>query len=231
MNKLFQAALLAASLASPALAESIPRPMRVDARSTTAAYQEGQVYKIITRLKRMTLITLPPGELFVDFKAGDTKSFMFSKTDMNNAVMIKPVIAGAVTNGVIVTTRGFYMIEVHESATLRPQYSVNFRAPGGGGGGGTSKTTVPAGIPKTYSILAGTKGAEIAPVRIWDDGERTYFQFGPDAPIPSIYRADASGKEYIVNGRTDGTVSTVGRRSDRWVIRYGDQYICVQAGV
>lgn len=228
MNKLLCAALLA-TLASPALSEAIPKPMRVDARSTTAVYQEGQVYKINTQLKRMTLIKLAPGEHFLDFKAGDTESFMFAKTDTNNAVMVKPVIAGAVTNGVIVTNQRFYLVELHESANRRPHYSVNFSVPAGSGAG-PSKTTVPAGPPKSYKILAASKGAEIAPIRVWDDGQRTYFEFGSDGPTPSIYRADARGREYIVNGRTDGTRSTVGRRSDRWVIRYGDQYICIESG-
>lgn len=228
MKKFLCAALLA-SLASPALSEATPRPMRVDARSATATYQEGQVYNINTRLKRVTLITLAPGERFLDFKAGDTESFMFAGTDGGNAILVKPVIAGAVTNGVIVTNRRFYLVELHESATRRPHYAVNFSAPSGSGGG-VAKTSVSAGQPKTYSITAQSKGAEIAPIRVWDDGQRTYFQFGTDAPTPSIYRADARGREYIVNGRTDGTRSTVGRRSDRWVIRYGDQYICIQSG-
>lgn len=89
---------------------------------------------------------------------------------------------------------------------------------------------VPAGLPKTYTMSAKSRGSEIAPVQVWDDGQRTYFRFDPDAPTPSIYRADARGREYIVNARTDGTVSVVGRRSDRWVIRYGDQYICIESG-
>jgi hypothetical protein len=57
MNKLLCAALLAA-LATPALAETTPRSMRVDARSATAIYQEGQVYKINTQLRRVTLINI-----------------------------------------------------------------------------------------------------------------------------------------------------------------------------
>ncbi|MEP3329243.1 TrbG/VirB9 family P-type conjugative transfer protein [Sedimentitalea sp.] len=227
--KTFACAALLASLAAPALSEATPKAMRVDARSATAVYQKGQVYKINTRLKRVTLITLAAGERFLDFKAGDTESFVFADTDSGNAILVKPVIAGAVTNGVIVTNRRFYLVELHESANRRPHYAVNFSAPSGGGGS-ASKTRVPAGLPKTYAITAKSKGAEIAPIRVWDDGQRTYFQFGTDAPTPSIYRADAQGREYIVNGRTDGTRSTVGRRSDRWVIRYGDQYICIQSG-
>ncbi len=227
MNKLLCAALLAA-LATPALAETTPRSMRLDARSATAIYQEGQVYKINTQLRRVTLITLAQGERFVDFKAGDTESFQFADTDGGNAILVKPVIAGAVTNGVIVTNQRFYLVELHESASVRPHYSVSFRSPAGSTA--TAPSSVPAGPPRTYVISDATTDAQIKPVTVHDDGRRTFFTFGPDAPIPSIYRADAKGREYLVNTRTDGTKVTVGSRSDRWVIRYGEEYICIQSG-
>ncbi len=227
MNKLLCAALLAA-IATPALAETTPKSMRVDARSATAMYQEGQVYKINTQLRRVTLITLAQGERFVDFKAGDTESFQFADTDGGKAILVKPVIAGAVTNGVIVTNQRFYLVEMHESASVRPHYSVSFQSPAGSPA--AAQSSVPAGPPRSYVISAATKDSQIKPVTVSDDGRRTFFTFSPDAPIPSIYRADAQGREYIVNGRTIGTRVTVGSRSDRWVIRYGDEYICVQSG-
>ena len=224
MNKLHIAALLTA-LAAPALAEVTPTSLRVDARSAAAVFQEGQVYRINTRLRRVTLITLAPGERFLDFKAGDTESFQFADTDQGNAILVKPVIGGAVTNGVIVTNRRFYLVELHESATTRPHYAIGFQAPASERQ--SRQVSVPSGPPKTYVMTAQTRDAQIAPTRVWDDGQKTYFEFGPDAPIPSIYRADASGREYIVNPRPNGTRVVVGTRSDRWVIRFGDEYICI----
>jgi type IV secretion system protein VirB9 len=142
--------------------------------------------------------------------------------------VLKVICATRPTNGVIVTNQRFYLVELHESATARPHYSVSFQSPAGSTA--AEQSSVPAGQPQTYVISAATKDAQIQPVNVYDDGRRTFFTFSPDAPIPSIYRADAQGREYIVNGRTDGTRVTVGSRSDRWVIRYGDEYICVQSG-
>ena len=224
MKHLRIAAMIAA-LASPALAEVTPRSMSVDARSATAVFQEGEVYRINTQLRRVTLITLAQGERFLDFKAGDTESFQFADTEDGNAILVKPVIAGAVTNGVIVTNRRFYLVELHESSTRNPHYSVSFQAPASERR--ATQAAVPAGPPKTYMISVKTRDAQIAPIRVWDDGRRTFFEFGPDAPIPSVFRADASGREYIVNARTDGTKVSVASRSDRWVIRYGDEFICI----
>ena len=225
MKRLYLATALAL-YAAPALCEVVPRALSVDARSATAIYQEGEVYRINTQLRRVTLITLAPGERFLDFKAGDTESFQFADTDQGSAILVKPVIAGAVTNGVIVTNRRFYLVELHESATRRPHYSVSFRDPAGSRRS-SAPSDVPPGAPKTYMVSVKTRDAQISPIRVRDDGRKTYFEFGPDAPIPSIYRADASGREFIVNTRTDGTTITVSSRSDRWVIRYGDEFICV----
>jgi len=91
MRKLLYMALLAVT-ASPVLAETTPTSMRVDARSAVAIFQEGQVYKINTQLRRVTLITLAQGERFVDFKAGDTESFQFADTDGGNAILVKPCL-------------------------------------------------------------------------------------------------------------------------------------------
>ena len=80
----------------------------------------------------------------------------------------------------------------------------------------------------TYRILNRRAAAEFAPAGISDDGKKTLFQIPPGAPIPSIFRADAQGREYSVNSTVDGTIITVGTRSERWVLRYGDEHVCVE---
>ena len=47
--------------------------------------------------------------------------------------------------------------------------------------------------------------------------------------MPTIFRADAKGQEYSVNSAVRGTTITVSTRSERWVLRYGDEYVCVTA--
>jgi len=47
--------------------------------------------------------------------------------------------------------------------------------------------------------------------------------------MPVIFRADAKGQEYSVNSAVRGTRITVSTRSERWVLRYGDEYVCVTA--
>jgi len=63
---------------------------------------------------------------------------------------------------------------------------------------------------------------------IWDDGTFTYFRFAANAPLPAIFRWSA-GNERSVNAlaRPDGVIRVSGV-SDRWVLRLGEDEICVQ---
>ena len=47
--------------------------------------------------------------------------------------------------------------------------------------------------------------------------------------MPTIFRTDAKGQEYSVNSSVRGTTITVSSRSERWVLRYGEDYVCVTA--
>ncbi len=70
--------------------------------------------------------------------------------------------------------------------------------------------------------------SEITPREIWDDGTFTYFRFAANAPLPAIFRW-SNGNERSVNAlaRPDGVIRVSGV-SDRWVLRLGEDEICVQ---
>ncbi len=46
--------------------------------------------------------------------------------------------------------------------------------------------------------------------------------------MPAVFRADESGRETSINARVDGTRITVTSRSARYVLRYGDAYLCIE---
>ena len=81
----------------------------------------------------------------------------------------------------------------------------------------------------SYAILARNGSAKFRPIGVSDDGRKTRFQIPAGAPIPAVFRADDKGREYSVNSTVNGTIITVGSLSERWVLRYGDEYICVEA--
>jgi type IV secretion system protein VirB9 len=74
--------------------------------------------------------------------------------------------------------------------------------------------------------IAGTD--EIAPIRIFDDGEFTYFQFrNKNAEVPAFYTVDRQGNESIINYRTRGDYIVVERVADKYTLRHGTDIVCV----
>ena len=68
------AGLLASLAALPAFAETAPKSGSHDARVTYATYQEGQVYRINTRLRNVTLVELGTGEQIQSIAIGDLEA-------------------------------------------------------------------------------------------------------------------------------------------------------------
>ncbi|WBU62212.1 TrbG/VirB9 family P-type conjugative transfer protein [Paracoccus albus] len=211
-----------------AIAETRPQAGNRDSRVTYATYQEGQVYTIHTRVRNVSLIELGNGETIRSIAIGDSEAFQVEKLEGSNVFTIKPVLAGVSANLTVETNRRFYFLNVVESGAATPNWSVKFTVPGGGRSGTRTAASVPPEAPMSYRVISRTSGADFTPVGISDDGRRTMFQVPPGAPIPSIFRADGQGQEYSVNTSVNGTIITVGARSERWVLRYGDQSVCVE---
>lgn len=226
---------LLASLSPPtaALAEARPRAGGNDSRLTYATFQEGQVYTINTRVRNVTLVELGDGETIRSIAIGDSEAFQVEKLEGSNVFTVKPVLDGVSTNLTVETNRRFYFIHVVEASRATPTWSVKFTVPGSGGSRSrgaamAAAIPVPAEVPMRYRVINRSGDASFAPTGISDDGRRTFFQLPPGAPIPSVFRADARGREYSVNTTVKGTIITVGARSERWVLRYGDASVCVE---
>lgn len=228
LQKMLMASVFSLISTSAVYAEAVPRGGSLDHRITYINFQDGQVYRVNTRLLNVTVIELGDGERIQNISGGDTASFQPGNLGRSNAFTIKPLIAGGRTNFVVETNRHFYFLEVRESSKTAPFYSVKFTVPGSSRRN-VAKQEIPAGRPMTYAVSQATRGASFKPRRVWDDGKKTIFEFPPSAPIPAIFRANAKGQEFTVNTSARGTRVTVSTRSARWVLRVGNHYVCVSA--
>lgn len=234
MIRLFQKTLSVAVFAAatgltalPVLAETIPVPGNKDRRVTYATFVEGQVYAITTRLRTVTLIELGDGERIQSVAIGDLESFKVDRLEGENLFILKPVVEGAATNVTVETNQRIYFLYVTESGHRVPNFSVKFTVPGRPRVA-TGGSDIPAAPPLTYTILKRRNLPEFTPVAISDDGRKTTFDISAGAPLPTIFRADDKGREYSVNAQVAGTRITVSTRSARWVLRYGDDFVCVE---
>ena len=91
--------------APAAFAETTPRPGPHDNRVRIATWTEGQVYRVVTTLTRVTTVEFGEGETIRSIIAGDTVGFQFDGVPGGRAFAIKPAASGVATNITVYTNR------------------------------------------------------------------------------------------------------------------------------
>ena len=210
--------------ATAAQAEYSPRPGHYDSRVRTATYRDGEVYRINVSMTHVTSIEFGQGETIRSIIAGDTEGFMLDGVPGGRAFAIKPGAQGISTNITVYTNRRSYYFSVTETSNpthyvVRFDYPQDRRA--------EPRDAVARSAPNTNYGVSGQ--SEITPTAIWDDGTFTYFRFARNAPVSSIFKW-SNGNERSVNSMaTEDDVIRVSGVNNRWVLRLGDQEICVEA--
>lgn len=206
-----------------AFAEAIPRGGPNDSRVRLATYLEGQVYRLSVSLTHVTTVEFGEGESIRSIIAGDTEGFEIDGVPGGQAFAIKPVARGVHTNITVYTNRRSYYFNVQE--TRSPTfYVVQFRYPEDD----ARPTRAIAAQAPNYNYGARAQ-AEFTPTRVWDDGTFTYFAFPRNAPVPAIFRY-TNGRERTVNTQaTEEGVIRVSGVNRQWVLRIGDEVVCIEA--
>jgi len=208
--------------ASTAMAEVTPRGGPQDNRVRIATWSEGQVYRVVTSLTRVTSVEFGEGETIQSIIAGDTVGFQFDGVPGGRAFAIKPMASGVATNITVYTNRRSYYFHVVE-ARETPHYVVQFRYP-------ESRVqptrAVAAGAPNANYAVSSQQ--EFTPVSIWDDGTFTYFRFARNAPVPAIFRYSNGGERTVNSAAIEDGVIRVSGTGRQWVLRLGDDEVCVQ---
>jgi P-type conjugative transfer protein TrbG len=206
-------------------------------------YDDTAVYPVIATPGRITDIALEPGEVLVGtgpIAAGDTARWVIGDTTSGAGVsrrvhvLIKPTTAGLATNLIINSERRTYHLELRSSAkTWHTQVLWRYRsaepAPTPLGSSAPVASARPpldlTRVNRAYRI-EGDRPAW-RPVAVFDDGQRTYVEFGPGvalSDLPPLYRLaiDRKTAELINYHVEDGRLVTE-RLFDRAELRLGSK--------
>jgi type IV secretion system protein VirB9 len=241
MNRFLSAILMLCTIAAytaPAQATREPRPIKVDHRVRTILYQEDQVYKYTGHYRYQTSIEFAPDEEIATISMGDSTGWLLNP--LENRLFLKPIDRDATTNMTIITNKRVYLFELHARETDdinddNLMFIMRFVYPDDQQNVGVTGFLDSVPVPDLETeadqynfeyTIAGTD--EIAPIRIFDDGEFTYFEFrDKNAEIPAFYWVDSRGDEAIVNFRTRGDYIVVERVASRFTLRHGRDIVCV----
>lgn len=221
--------------ASPAFAMRDSKPIATDDRIRTVVYSENEIYKFVGHYDYQSVIEFESDEEIVTVSMGN--SITWQVVPSGSRLFIKPVERDAITNMTVITSKRTYHFEMHaEEAKGIDDSELVFVLRfvyGRGAGIGVSNfiDSVPDPLmePEKYNfdyVLTGSD--DIAPIRIFDDGEFTYFEFrDKNAEIPGFFLVHGDGSESLINFRTRGDYIVVERVAAQFTLRHGQDVVCI----
>lgn len=230
--------LMGTMLAMPAMASREPRPIKIDHRVRTLLYQPDEVYRYTGHYRYQSSIEFAEDETIKTISMGDSTAWMMNPS--GNRLFLKPIEQDATTNMTLITNKRTYLFELHARDTddindPEMTFIVRFIYQGEGDlqVAGAGLDAVPdldmKENPQKYNSRYTISGPELtAPIRIFDDGEFTYFQFrDKNAEVPAFFWVDDKGNESLINYRTRGDYIVVERVTSRFTLRHGPDVVCV----
>jgi type IV secretion system protein TrbG len=197
-------------------------------------YAPGALYEVYAAPGFLSTILLEPGEAIVTVAAGDTTRWLVEETtsgdlaEPRTLVLVKPLRAGVRTNIVLATDRRTYLIEAiavqgsaysAQTAWRYPEDRAHRDSQSIGG-------VALEHLNFRYRIETVRGPApRWRPVRVFDDGRRTYVEFPLDittSEAPPLFLRDG-GDVALVNYRVAGNRYVIDRLFDVAELRLGGQ--------
>ncbi len=239
MKKLLQIIGLFFLLADASLASQLPRYLGTEKKFRSYVYNPNDVYRYLGHYTYQGFIEFESDETISTISMGDPSLWLFEH--LGNRLFLKPVGEGASqTNMTVITNKKIYHFELtaKEAKNISDKdlvFVAKFVYP-------DEKDKNIIEFPKAiasdepdmrdlsiYNFKYQYTGeASIAPVKVFDNGDFTYFQFPrKNAEYPAIFSVDAAGFESIVNFRAAGDYIIVEKVAPQFTLRNGTDIVCV----
>lgn len=232
------AILLTGLGADAAFATREPRPIQIDHRVRIVMYQPDAVYKYLGHYRYQSSIEFSHDEEIKTISMGDSTAWMLNP--LGYRLFLKPIEQDATTNMTVITNKHTYLFELHARETddiddKEMMFIMRFIYPDENDQQAVTNylDTVPLPDlekePGKYNMKYTISGTDqIAPLKIFDDGQFTYFLFkNKNADIPAFFMVDDLGNESLINYRTRGDYIVVERVARQFTLRHGTQIVCV----
>jgi type IV secretion system protein VirB9 len=224
--------------AAPMLAQALqePRAIATDSRIRTLRYSPNEVYQFIGHYSYQSAIEFEEGEEIQTVSLGDSLAWLVNPS--GNRLFLKPIEQNALTNMTVLTNKRSYLFELHaeEASSIRDPnvvFVIRFIYPQNDSNAVefTQYEELPdiERQPEKYNFSYSIRGVDtIAPIRIFDDGEFTYFEFrDKNGEIPAFFRVDPNNNEELINFRKRGNYIVVERVASQFTLRRGAEIVCV----
>lgn len=220
--------LMAATLA---FAQGVtPEPSRGDPRIRIVPWSENQVVRLRGHLGYQMLVEFDPNERIENVAIGDSLGWQVTPNRAATLLFVKPIARGAATNMSVITNLRRYSFELSAREATGPSdpniiYTVRFSYPPPPPRAAPTTAEMsgpaPANIGDLNLAYSTRGGRGMPPVRVFDDGVATYFQFAEAADAAAVFVIGADGKEELVNAQWRGPYFVVDQIAKDFVLRIG----------
>jgi type IV secretion system protein VirB9 len=208
-------------------AAAMPTPGLRDSHIQTIMHDENEVVQIVGALGWQIMLEFGPSERIETVSIGDALAWQVTPNKRARNIFLKPLLSNAATNMTVVTDRNRYVfsLEVGARKATTP-WVVRFEYP--------REIVVaiedpPLPPPPILNYAYQSSGAAgLLPLRVWDDGRLTYFEFPETVPVPAIFAGGPGKDESLVNTATRGHLIIVQQTAPRFTLRSGKQVATVQ---
>ena len=207
-----RALLLAAALAACLCAGTgaAAQTLEGDGRVATVRFVEGTAIPLQSAAGNGLTIIFAPGERVQGFEVGDPAALDVSLSGSTDSLLVKALRQPTNPQLSVRTQLRNYLFHIQLGAPETATYVVRFTY------GPEPATAAAASSVGRYKI-SGTRA--LRPVRIADDGVRTYLEWAPDQPLPAVFALNPLGGEEMVDGYMRDGVYTIDRIHPQLVFR------------
>lgn len=208
------------------IAARVPEPGIADPHIQTIAFVPDEVILLRGAIGWQIMLEFGADERIENVSIGDALAWQVTPNKKARNLFLKPLIKNATTNMTVVTDKRRYAFALETTPRYRnTPWVVSFDCPPGVVEAVEEPLpATPAPVNVLYS-LAGDRG--ILPVRVWDDGTMTYFEFADGVPFPAIFAGGPGKDESLVNSITRGRVVVVQQTDGRFTLRSGNRLATV----
>lgn len=202
-----------------------------DPRIQLVDYDPDVVTTIKGQVGYQLMIEFAPEERIENVSIGDSTAWQVTPNRRANILFLKPV-EGSATNMTVVTDLRRYVFDlaVQPKESLIPApYTLRFVYPAMAlAQPSPSAPPEPERPPTVANAAYAITGArESSPVRVFDDGTMTYFEWTEDSALPAIFAVNPDGSESLVNFVVRGRFMVVDQLAPRFSLRNGTRVATV----
>ena len=223
-------------------------PLTTDSRIRTILYNANEVFQLKFHYGFQSFIEFAPDEDIEIISLGE--SYPWKITPIGKRLFIRPIQVDVTTNMTVITTKRTYQFEItglafDERTNEDLIYSIKFfypdkeiKKPTMAANGsqsdiisvkdGFALTNIERGDIINFNYTMAGDAKTIVPIKVFDDGKTTYFQFPKNnLIIPTFTSVDIYGNETKLNYYIDGDYVAVSTVGVQFALRNGKELLCI----